>query len=94
MELADFETATRQVRLRPGEGLPGRVWESGASAWILDVRGDANFPRRDAAASSGVKKGLSFNSRGRSSGVAVAEFQIPSKPGCAPGAAPGLAANV
>ena len=31
-------------------------------------------------AGAGVKKALSFNSRGRSSGVAVAEFQMPSKP--------------
>ena len=27
--LGDFETATRTNRLRPGEGLPGRVWEIG-----------------------------------------------------------------
>jgi len=37
--------------------------------------------RRDpSAASTGVKKALSFNWAGRSSGVAVAEFQIPLKP--------------
>jgi hypothetical protein len=35
--------------------------------------------RSHSAASSGVKNGLSFNSGGRSSGVAVAEFQMPSK---------------
>ena len=35
--------------------------------------------RSHCSASAGVKNALSFNSRGRSSGVVVAEFQIPSK---------------
>ena len=28
-----------------GEGLPGRIWASGKSAWVTDVAVDLNFPR-------------------------------------------------
>ena len=35
-----------------GEGLPGQVWATGESAWLLDVRSSPNFPRA-ASASSG-----------------------------------------
>jgi len=28
-----------------GEGLPGRIWASGKSAWVTDVTVDGNFPR-------------------------------------------------
>jgi hypothetical protein len=53
---------------------------------LVDAVGDGGSSlssavcRSHAAASSGVKNALSFNRSGRSSGVAVAEFQMPSKP--------------
>ena len=37
---APFELISRRARLAPGEGLPGRVWESGEPAWIVDLSAD------------------------------------------------------
>jgi PAS domain S-box-containing protein len=45
----EFEAATRELRLRRGEGLPGGVWQAGEPRWVLDVRADAGFRRAKAA---------------------------------------------
>lgn len=45
-----FEAITRKRSFAPGEGLPGRVWTSGAPLWIPDVVMDDNFPRAPIAA--------------------------------------------
>ncbi len=42
---AAFREITDQTRFRIGEGLPGRVLESGKPVWITDVQTDLNFPR-------------------------------------------------
>ncbi len=49
-----FEAVSRALTFRRGEGLPGRVWASGASAWVEDVLHESNFPRLAPAASDGV----------------------------------------
>ncbi len=38
-----FILDTRQRAFTRGEGLPGRIWTSGKSAWVTDVTTDANF---------------------------------------------------
>src|SRR6478609_7019660 len=43
-----FVAQTRAMELRPGEGLPGRVWETCEAHWVEDVTEDENFPRRQA----------------------------------------------
>ena len=55
-----FEEASRDVQLCPGVGLPGRVWASGAPAWIPDVLQDANFPRAEMAARDGLRAAFGF----------------------------------
>jgi PAS domain S-box-containing protein len=44
-----FEALTRASVLPLGAGLPGRVWADLQPAWIPEIAGDANFPRREAA---------------------------------------------
>ena len=60
---ASFESfaATSLGRtFNPGEGLPGRVWATGAPAWIPDVLSDPNFPRAPIAARDGLRSALGF----------------------------------
>ena len=40
-----FTLDTWQRVFTCGEGLPGRIWASGKSAWVTDVMVDVNFPR-------------------------------------------------
>jgi two-component system, sensor histidine kinase and response regulator len=55
-----FVEASRKASFASGVGLPGRVWASGAPAWIPDVLQDANFPRAKAAARDGLRAAFGF----------------------------------
>src|SRR5437870_9704505 len=56
----EFEGLSERITLDPGEGLPGRVLVSGEPTWIVDVPGDANFPRADAARRNGLHAAFGF----------------------------------
>ena len=74
---ANFVAITESTPLAQGTGLPGRILATGEPAWILDVRGDPNFPRSAAAAACGICAGFGFpvvSSRGVES---VLEFFSP-----------------
>ncbi|MEQ1562565.1 MAG: PAS domain S-box protein [Nitrospiraceae bacterium] len=49
----------QQVFLRE-EGLPGRIWASGKSAWVTDVALDTNFPRGVQAKEAGLHGAFGF----------------------------------
>jgi PAS domain S-box-containing protein len=55
-----FLDDSRKRRFRIGEGLPGRVWESGQSAWVPDVSVDDNFPRAAVALDCGLRAALAL----------------------------------
>jgi PAS domain S-box-containing protein len=55
-----FEALTRETAFPRGIGLPGRVWESGAPAWIPDVTLDGNFPRAEVASREGLHGAVAF----------------------------------
>lgn len=67
----DFLTLSRATTFPPGQGLPGRVWQSGEPAWIPDVVTDRNFPRAPAAARNRLHGafGVPIKSGGRVLGV-------------------------
>jgi PAS domain S-box-containing protein len=58
--LKDFQRATRSGQYVAGEGLPGRVWSSRKSQWITDIAEYPDFPRAEAAITSGLVSGAAF----------------------------------
>jgi two-component system cell cycle sensor histidine kinase/response regulator CckA len=55
-----FVQATWKHVFRRDEGLPGRIWGSGKSAWVTDVALDANFPRGAEARQVGFHGAFGF----------------------------------
>jgi PAS domain S-box-containing protein len=55
-----FLDDSRCCTFRLGEGLPGRVWQSGQSAWVPDVTVDENFPRSPVAIACGLRTALAL----------------------------------
>jgi PAS domain S-box-containing protein len=70
----EFEALSERIALAPGEGLPGRVFESGEPAWIADAPEDANFPRSSAARRSGLRAAFGFPLHSPRGVVGVMEF--------------------
>lgn len=50
--LEKFIANTRDLRITPGEGVAGRVWESGRALWVPDARNIAGFSVRKLAVKS------------------------------------------
>lgn len=73
-ELAEFAKVTREDTFEPGDGLPGRVWSSGAPAWIPDVVHDRYFPRAQVAAEADLHGALGFPISRRGEILGVVEF--------------------
>jgi PAS domain S-box-containing protein len=74
LQFPRFEKATRDFTFDHGAGLPGRVWESGQSAWIPDVSKDANFPRAQIASKEGLHAAFGFPIRSGGHFMGVIEF--------------------
>ncbi len=60
IEVAEFETVTRQHTFVSGVGLPGRVWARAQPAWVADVVNDENFPRAPFADKAGLHAAFGF----------------------------------
>src|SRR5437588_7059483 len=72
-----FRRVTDVTTLRRGVGLPGRVFATKQPGWVLNVTRDANFPRADAAAESGLRAGLAVPVPVGADVAAVLEFFSP-----------------
>jgi PAS domain S-box-containing protein len=60
VEAEQFEVVTRKSMFRSGSGLPGRVWETGAPAYIPDVGHDVVFRRAVIAARQVRRAAIAF----------------------------------
>ncbi len=74
LAVPEFEALTRSTAFPPGIGLPGRVWEGGRPAWIVDVTRDSNFPRAPVAAREGLHGAFAFPVRLGDDVLGVIEF--------------------
>jgi PAS domain S-box-containing protein len=69
-----FLAATRTMTLGRGDGIPGRVWQSGRPTWIFDVLDEGNFPRGALALEAGLGGALAFPIRGSNEILGVVEL--------------------
>jgi PAS domain S-box-containing protein len=69
-----FAAATEELGLRPGEGLPGRVWEAAEPQWIDDFSSDLTLPRVGVAAAAGLHAAVCFPVRSERGLVGVIEL--------------------
>ncbi len=81
---APLVEASRTAILPAGVGLPGRVSQSGQSAWITDVVDDENFPRAAAAARAGLHSAFCFPLQSGDGVEGLAEFFSPRRMDPAP----------
>ncbi len=65
---------SRRMAFPSGVGLPGRIWSSGQSSWIVDVVRDTNFPRAPSATADGLHGAFGFPVVGPSGFLGVMEF--------------------
>jgi PAS domain S-box-containing protein len=56
----DFDRISQASVFKKGEGLPGRVWESGKPLWIDNVVLDPKFPRSPVALREGLRGAFGF----------------------------------
>lgn len=70
----EFQQITEQTHFKNGEGLPGRVLETGSSAWIEDINRDSNFPRAKKANLVDLKGAFAIPIIANKKVIAVAEF--------------------
>lgn len=62
IDLRAFEKTTREIALAPGQGVPGRIWETCEPFWTSDLStlDAARFPRSAAARADGLNAVFAF----------------------------------
>lgn len=73
-KLAEFRQLTEATRFRLGEGLPGRVLETGRPAWVEDIDAEPGLLRAAALAAAGIRSAFAFPVRAGNETLAVLEF--------------------
>lgn len=74
----DFlKAVTAKTTLSVGEGLPGRVMETGEPVWISNVETDGRFPRAAIAKETGIASALGFPIKNMDRIIAIVEFFTP-----------------
>ena len=72
-----LKSVTEETTLVVGEGLPGRVMQTGRSEWIPDVYADIDFPRAKKSDKLGIRSALACPITVRKEVIGVMEFFTP-----------------
>ena len=73
-DTATFETVTRNLDMKAGQGLGGRVWHSGQPVWISDIAADKCFLRKREAVEAHLHSGFAFPVTAGGDFLGVMEF--------------------
>ena len=73
-DVQEFKEISEAYVFKAGEGLPGRVFDSGSVQTIFDVTIDDNFPRAKMANNIGVRGAFSFPIKNDENVIYVLEF--------------------
>jgi signal transduction histidine kinase len=73
-DYTEFRAASVATPMKRGQGLPGRVWESGRAGWVAAVVEDDAFQRVAAAQKVGLRGAFAFPVSAGPEVVAVFEF--------------------
>lgn len=74
VDASEFERLSRQLRLEPGAGLPGRALARGGTIWVPDYAADLSFLRARAARTAGLRSAICVPVSRDGSIVGVIEF--------------------
>jgi PAS domain S-box-containing protein len=69
-----FEAATRDLKVKLGQGLPGHVWETGQPAWVTEIPESGRFPRIAIDREEGLRSAFAFPIRSGGKFMGVIEF--------------------
>ena len=71
---SELQAVSEQVKLAPGEDIPGQVWQTGKAVWITDIEQDETIVRRRNKSRLGVRAAFSFPIKVDDEVIAVVEF--------------------
>jgi len=69
-----FEAVTRELKMRPGIGLPGLVWETGQPQWVARMPKEGRSPRIAIDNEEGLQSAFAFPIRSAGKFMGVIEF--------------------
>ncbi|QDT41678.1 Signal transduction histidine-protein kinase BarA [Gimesia alba] len=71
---SELQAVSEQVKLAPGEDIPGQVWQTGKAVWITDIEQDETIVRRRNKSRLGVRAAFAFPIKVDEEVIAVVEF--------------------
>jgi PAS domain S-box-containing protein len=74
LDLTELMNATRALRLKKGESLPGRVWASGQPEFVFELSSDPGYLRAAAGRRAGMRRSLGFPIELRGEVIGVIDF--------------------
>lgn len=71
-----WDQASQDLRLEPGDGLPGEAWERDGVVWAKDIGEDGTLPRSTPARQAGLRAGVAIPISGEDGVEAVLMFVV------------------